>query len=113
MGDATHLERVVFNLLSNALKFTEDGGRVSCTLGIHDETAVLEVADNGIGIPVTEQAQLFTKFFRASTAQKREIPGTGIGLAVVAAIIERHAGTIEIASEEGQGTSVKVCLPLA
>ncbi len=111
-GDVAHLERVLFNLLSNALKFTEDGGHVDCTLSIEGDRGVLEVTDSGIGIPAAEQDQLFTKFFRSSAAQKRAIQGTGMGLAVVQAIVLRHGGEISVDSEEGRGTSVKVSLPL-
>lgn len=111
-GDGAHLERVVFNLLSNALKFTEDGGRIECNLSTDGVTVVMEVADTGIGVPAAEQGQLFTKFFRSSTAQKRAIQGSGMGLAVVAAIVQRHLGEISVDSAEGRGTSVKVSLPL-
>jgi len=111
-GDGAHLERVVLNLLSNALKFTEDGGRIECSLWTDGVRAVMKVADTGIGVPATEQAQLFTKFFRSSTTQKRAIQGTGMGLAVVQAIVHRHLGEISVDSEEGRGTSVQVCLPV-
>ena len=111
-GDLAHLERVLLNLLSNALKFTEDGGRVACVLSTDAGAAVIEVVDTGIGVPAAEQSQLFTRFFRSSTAQKRAIQGTGIGLNVVHAIIQRHDGSITVDSEEGRGTSFVVRLPL-
>ncbi|SDR74311.1 PAS fold-containing protein [Nocardioides scoriae] len=111
-GDLAHLERVLLNLMSNALKFTEDGGRVTCRLSSCHGQAVLEVVDTGIGVPAAEQGQLFTRFFRSSTAEKRAIQGTGIGLNVVDAIVRRHGGVIEVDSEEGRGTSMLVRLPL-
>jgi PAS domain S-box-containing protein len=111
-GDAAHLERVFFNLLSNALKFTEDGGSVRCSLRRDGDDAVLEVSDTGIGIPLEEQEQLFTRFFRSSTAQSRAIQGTGMGLAIVASIVQRHGGTVELTSAEGHGTTVSVHLPV-
>lgn len=111
-GDGPHLERVLFNLLGNALKFTDDGGRIDCNVSMDGDHAVIEVADTGIGVPASEQLHLFTKFFRSSAAQKRAIPGTGMGLAVVQAIVHRHSGEIRVDSEEGRGTSVEVRLPL-
>ena len=79
-GDARSLESVVSNLVTNALKFTEDGGWVHCTLRVVDGRARLEVSDNGLGIPEAEQRDLFTRFFRSSTAQERAIQGSGLGL---------------------------------
>ncbi len=110
-GDAAHLERALFNLLGNALKFTEDGGSLSCELACEQDTAVLTVTDTGIGIPAAEQDQLFTSFFRSSTAQQRAIPGTGMGLAIVSAIVRQHDGEIEIESDERVGTTASVRLP--
>ncbi len=112
IGDNAHLERVLFNLLSNALKFTEDGGSIVCRLREEAESAVLEVTDTGIGIPEEEQEQLFTRFFRSSTAQQRAIQGTGMGLAIVASIVRRHGGDVRVVSHEGKGTTVGIHLPL-
>ncbi len=91
-GDARHLERLVLNLLSNAVKFTEDGGWVHCVLSERDGTALLEVSDNGIGIPEAEQHDLFTRFFRSSTATEHAIQGSGLGLAIVQSIARGHGG---------------------
>ncbi|WP_164519690.1 PAS domain S-box protein [Nocardioides ferulae] len=112
-GDPVQLERVLMNLLSNAVKFTADGGSVSCRLGADRTHAVLEVRDTGIGIPVAEQAGLFTKFFRSSITQKLAIQGTGLGLSIVDAIVKAHDGEIAVASDPGRGTTVTVRLPLA
>ena len=73
--------------------------------------AVLKVTDTGIGIPAAEQDQLFTSFFRSSTAQQRAIPGTGMGLAIVSAIVRQHGGEIQIESDERIGTTASVRLP--
>jgi len=113
LGDAAHLDRVVVNLLSNAVKFTPDGGQVGCRLSVEAGAAVLEVADTGIGIPEDEQADLFTKFFRSSTAQSRAIPGTGLGLSIIHRIVTDHGGEITVRSAEGVGTTFTVRLPLA
>lgn len=107
------LERALMNLLSNAVKFTRDGGSVSCRLDTDGSHAVLEVGDTGIGIPLDEQGELFTKFFRSSTAQKLAIQGTGLGLSIVDAIVRAHDGEVTIASDPGRGTTVTVRIPLA
>jgi signal transduction histidine kinase len=110
-GDRTRLHQVLDNLLSNALKFTPSGGRVEVRLKQVGDTALLEVADNGLGIPADEQARLFERFFRSSSATENAIPGTGLGLTITKAIVERHGGRIEIESAEDAGTIVRVGLP--
>jgi signal transduction histidine kinase len=112
-GDPARLGQLLDNLVSNAVKFTESGGRVVVALGVTGEEVVLAVSDNGIGIPVAEQRRLFDRFFRASTAQDRAIEGTGLGLTIVHAIVRAHGGTIEVTSDEGQGTTFRVRLPVA
>jgi signal transduction histidine kinase len=111
-GDRTRLHQVLDNLLSNALKFTPSGGRVDVRLRRDGDAAVLEVADTGLGIPAEEQARLFERFFRSSSATENAIPGTGLGLTITKAIVERHGGRIEIESAESTGTTVRVRLPL-
>jgi signal transduction histidine kinase len=107
LGDAKRLSQVLDNLVSNAVKFTPDGGRVTVTVEPHR----LVVADTGIGVAADEQKQVFSRFFRASTATQRAIPGTGLGLAICHALVEQHGGSIEFLSEEGAGTRVVVSLP--
>ena len=109
LADATRLSQVLDNLVSNAVKFTPDGGRVTITV----EPNRFVVADTGIGVAVEEQKQVFSRFFRASTATQRAIPGTGLGLAICHALVEQHGGSIEFLSEEGAGTQVVVSLPSA
>lgn len=111
-GDPALLDRALVNLLSNAIKFTPEHGRVSCRLSCEDGHADLEVSDTGIGIPEEEQDELFTKFFRSSTAQELAIPGTGLGLAIVHRIVSEHHGTIAVRSTPGAGTTFAVRLPL-
>jgi signal transduction histidine kinase len=72
----------------------------------------LAVTDTGIGIPTTEQGKMFTRFFRASTAQKNAVPGVGLGLAITKAITTAHGGTLEVVSAEGAGTTFTLTLPL-
>ena len=111
-GDRARLAQILDNLVSNALKFTPSGGRVDVRLFEQDGTAVLEVADTGVGIPAAEQQRLFERFFRSSTATQSAIPGTGLGLTITKAIVERHGGRIAVASAENEGTTVHVVLPL-
>ena len=111
-GDRTELEALVTNLVSNAVKFTEDGGWVSCTLHEEATTARLVVSDNGLGIPRAEQRDLFTQFFRSSTAQEHAIQGTGLGLSIVDGIVRSHGGDVSVASEHMLGSTFTVNLPL-
>lgn len=111
-GDADRIGQVLDNLIVNALKFTREEGRVTVSLRTEGASAVLEVADTGIGIPAPEQEQLFDRFFRASSATARAIPGVGLGLTIVKAIVEAHAGEVSVQSEAGSGTTFRVELPL-
>ena len=111
-GDRGRLDQLLGNLVSNAVKFTPEGGRVTVRVSAHDESAVIEVSDNGIGVPKAELDELFTRFFRSSTATENAIPGTGLGLVIAKAIAEAHGGQIAVESREGVGTTFKVTLPL-
>ncbi|WP_296607322.1 ATP-binding protein [Nocardioides sp.] len=113
LGDRVQLERVLTNLLGNAVKFTEDGGRIECRVERRDGEAWVSISDTGLGIPVEEQAGLFQRFFRSSTAQHRAIQGTGLGLSIVAATVAAHGGRIDVESAHLEGTTFTVRLPLA
>jgi signal transduction histidine kinase len=110
-GDARRLAQVVDNLISNALKFTPEGGSVTVDVAGDGDTVQLVVADTGIGIPVDEQGQLFSRFFRSRNATQGAIAGTGLGLAISRSLVEQHGGTIDVQSAEDQGTRVTVTLP--
>ncbi|MDQ3777853.1 MAG: PAS domain-containing sensor histidine kinase [Actinomycetota bacterium] len=111
VGDRSRLAQVLDNLVSNALKFTPAGGRVDVRVSATASEAVIEVADTGVGIPADEQHRLFERFFRSSTATQQAIPGTGLGLTIAKAIVERHGGTISLETVEGEGTTVYVRIP--
>jgi len=111
-GDRGRLYQLLSNLVSNAVKFTPEGGRVTVRVSAQDESALIEVSDNGIGVPEAELGELFTRFFRSSTATENAIPGTGLGLVIAKAIAEAHGGQIAVESREGVGTTFKVTLPL-
>jgi signal transduction histidine kinase len=110
-GDAAQLERVMLNLVSNAVKFTPSGGRVDVGAAEDGNIVRLTVADTGIGIPVDEQSRLFTRFFRSSNAEAYAAPGTGLGLAIVKKLVDAHDGAISIDSSPDVGTTVTVELP--
>jgi signal transduction histidine kinase len=113
VGDRGRLAQVLDNLLSNALKFTPQGGTVEMRTSSDDQHVTIEVSDTGIGIPPADQPRLFDRFFRSSLADDQAIPGTGLGLAIVKAIVEAHGGRIMIDSVEGEGTTFRVDLPVA
>jgi signal transduction histidine kinase len=111
-GDTARLAQVLDNLLSNAIKYTPGGGSVVVSADRVNGHRRIEVADDGIGVPQDELGQLFSRFYRASTATRRAIPGTGLGLVIARAIVEGHGGTISLESREAEGTRVTVTLPL-
>ena len=111
LGDRARLAQVLDNLVSNALKFTETGGRVDVTLSSVEGHVLLEVKDTGLGISPEEQPLLFERFFRSSRATENAIPGTGLGLTITKAIVERHGGRITLESREDAGTAVHVEIP--
>jgi len=112
-ADSARLAQVLDNLVSNALKFTPDGGRVDVRLAAAGGAAVIEVQDTGHGLDATDQDQLFERFFRSSRAAENAIPGTGLGLAIAKTIVERHGGQIALESTVDAGTTVRVELPLS
>ncbi len=112
-GDAVRLKQALVNLIGNAIKYTPDGGHIQVRLQPGDRQLVFEVQDNGYGISAAAQAKLFQRFFRAKTRGTEHIDGTGLGLSLVKAVIEQHGGRISVTSEEGQGSTFRVELPLA
>jgi signal transduction histidine kinase len=110
--DERRLQRVLDNLLSNAMKYTPAGGEIRVSVERDGSSAVLAVRDQGIGIPETDLPHVFERFRRGANVRGR-IEGTGIGLAAAAQIVNEHAGSIDLHSREGQGTLVTVRLPLA
>jgi PAS domain S-box-containing protein len=111
-GDQVRLGQAVDNLVSNAVKFTPSGGTVTVALRPEGDQAVIAVSDTGIGIPAVELSRLSQRFFRASTATRNAVPGVGLGLTITKAIVTAHGGRLDIASEEGIGTSISIVLPV-
>lgn len=112
-ADAAQLERVLLNLLTNAVKFTEDGGRIAVVAARRSDDVQVSVTDSGMGIPVEEQQHLFERFFRSSSAYARAVPGTGLGLAIVKSIVDAHGGALTVDSTPGVGTTVSFTLAAA
>ncbi len=112
--DPRRIEQVLGNLVNNAIKYSPEGGCIDITLRAdrQAQSAVLCVADQGIGIPAHQQARIFSRFVRADNARERAIGGTGLGLYLCRELVERHHGRIWFASTEGQGSTFFVSLPL-
>jgi len=109
--DCQRLERVLLNLLTNAVKYSPDGGDVEITVAKDGPVAVLAVRDSGIGIPAADLPHIFERFYRASNVGDQQ-RGTGLGLAGVQQIVEQHGGQIRAASGPGAGSTFTVRLPL-
>src|ERR671911_2071289 len=104
-GDRARIGQLLDNLVSNAIKFTPESGRVDVRVRTLRKRAVVEVRDSGIGIPANERQHLFQRFYRTSTATEQAIQGTGLGLAISKAIVDAHDGRITLTSEEDVGTT--------
>jgi signal transduction histidine kinase len=112
-GDPVRLGQICDNLISNAVKFTPRGGTVTVSLSRTEKNAVITVRDTGMGIAESELDQLFSRFFRATTATKNAVPGVGLGLTITKALVTAQHGTMDVTSEEGVGTEFSVSLPLS
>ena len=112
LGDSRLLTQAVSNLVSNAIKYTPDGGQITVGIKQQDGASVLlEVKDNGYGIPKDAQGRLFSEFYRVKTEATIHIPGTGLGLSLVKSVIDEHEGKVWVDSEEGQGSTFFVEIP--
>ena len=112
-GDRERLEQVIMNIVSNAIKYTPDGGRIAITAGSGGRHVYVRVSDNGIGIPEKDLPNLFERFYRVDKARSRESGGTGLGLSIAKEILAQHKGDIRIESVYGEGTDVTIILPKA
>jgi signal transduction histidine kinase len=111
MADRDKLEKVVLNLVFNALKFTPAGGRIELRAEKRDSDMVLHVADTGMGISSGNLQHLFSRFWQADDSSRRKFQGVGIGLALVKELTEVHGGQVSVQSEEGKGTTFTIRIP--
>jgi len=107
------LEKIFRNLISNAIKYTPEGGVVRVNVSVVASGACITVSDTGIGIPEADMTHLWEEFFRASNARKSGILGTGLGLSIVKQFVDSFSGTVDVHSLEGKGTTFTITLPLA
>jgi two-component system phosphate regulon sensor histidine kinase PhoR len=112
-GDVRRLEQVIHNLLENAVKYTEAGGRITLRAGQVGDMMEVRVADTGRGIPPADVPHIFERFYRADKARSREQGGTGLGLSIVKHIVQLHGGSVAAESRYGEGTAIILRLPLA
>jgi len=111
-GDRARIEQVFMNIITNALKYTPDGGTISIYSGTLGENVWIRIEDTGVGIPEGDLARVFDRFYRVDKARSRESGGTGLGLSIAREIVMRHGGDITIESTPGNGTSVTVTFPI-
>jgi two-component system phosphate regulon sensor histidine kinase PhoR len=111
-ADPTRLQEVLCNLLDNAVKYSHPGGKIRLQANRLNDDVVLTVSDTGVGISEADLPRIFERFYRTDKARSRELGGTGLGLSIVKHIAQMHGGTVEAESTFGQGTSIRVTLPL-
>ncbi len=111
-GDRLRLGQIFTNLISNAVKYSPEGGQIVVQADLMDDVIQVSVADTGIGIDLDTQRQLFTPFFRADSDVVRQKAGTGVGLVIVKMLVEMHGGEIWVESEPGVGTTMYFTLPI-
>ena len=105
------LYEVIYNLCDNGVKYNVEGGSVSVRVGTEDGKAVVSVADTGIGIAPEHQGRIFERFYRVDKSHSKASGGTGLGLSIVKHAVQYHHGTVELQSEEGKGTTIRILLP--
>lgn len=103
---------VIQNLLENAVKYTEPGGKIKITLDNDEKNVIFKIEDSGVGIPKSQQDRIFTKFFRAENVTRMETDGTGLGLYTIKNIVRAHKGQIWFESEENKGTTFYFTIPI-
>jgi two-component system phosphate regulon sensor histidine kinase PhoR len=111
-ADEARLQEILYNLLDNALKYSQRGGRIDLQAQRRGDEVALSVSDTGVGINESDLPRIFERFYRADKARSRELGGTGLGLSIVKHIAQMHGGRVEAESEPGRGTTIRVLLPL-
>jgi two-component system phosphate regulon sensor histidine kinase PhoR len=110
MGDSDQLKRLLTNLLQNAMRYTDPGGKVNISIDTFGRYARLVISDSGIGIPPESVPKIFDRFYRVDKSRSRAAGGVGLGLSIVRAIVETHKGKIEVTSELNKGTTFTILI---
>lgn len=110
-ADRYGIERVILNILTNSIKYTNEGGNIKIYVGFVYNDAYVKIIDNGIGIPEADLTKIFERFYRVDKARTREMGGTGLGLSIAKEILDKNSGTIDIKSQVGKGTEVVIRIP--
>jgi two-component system phosphate regulon sensor histidine kinase PhoR len=112
LGNPDYIERAISNLIDNAIKYTPEHGRIQVAASCDEDFVVVEVSDNGIGIPAADLSRVFERFYRVDRSRSREMGGTGLGLSIVKHVLQVHGGTIDVTSAPGQGSTFRMKLPI-
>ncbi len=110
VADRERILQVMMNVVSNAIKYTPDGGKISISAGRTDRQVWMLVDDNGIGIPAADRDRIFERFYRVDKARSRQSGGTGLGLSIAKELVDRHKGRLELVDKEGPGLAVRLTL---
>lgn len=110
-GDRTHLTNLLYNLLDNAIKYTEQEPRIRISTRSNTTGITISVADNGIGIPASEHRKIFDRLYRVPTGDRHNVKGFGLGLSYVKSVVERHGGTVRVESQPGKGSTFHITIP--
>ncbi len=110
-ADPVHISNIIGNLIENAVKYSGASVHILVDCALHDRRLTIKVADDGIGIPPSEQARVFDKFYRSSNLPDRTLPGIGLGLSYVKLLVEAHRGTVSLTSQVERGTTIEISIP--
>lgn len=112
LGNADYVERAIANLIDNAVKYTPENGRIAVTVKAVDSSVIVDVSDNGIGIPEQDIPRIFERFYRVDRSRSRDMGGTGLGLSIVKHVAQVHGGTVEVTSTVGKGSTFRLRIPV-
>jgi two-component system phosphate regulon sensor histidine kinase PhoR len=110
-GDSRMVEDLIYNLVDNGIKYTENGGRVTLSVFPEADGAIVQVSDTGIGIPKEDQSRIFERFYQVDKSRSKKVGGSGLGLSIVKHIVQSHGGSIDLKSSPGSGTTIRIKLP--
>ena len=108
VADRERIMQVMMNIVSNSIKYTPDGGKITISAGRTDKTVWMVVDDNGIGIPEADRPRIFERFYRVDKARSRQSGGTGLGLSIAREIVERHKGVLKLEDKDTPGLAVRL-----